>query len=219
MNMVHFLSHLLGGIGLAAALLAAQPAAAVLADNLTLSKQGTTDLMRVQRHLNASKTVHARFLQISSNGDYAEGEIFIQRPGRLRLVYDPPSHLMIVADGTHISFVDRNIDTATTLYLSMTPAELILRESIGFFGKDIIVTSLEHTPGVIRVGLLNAEEPDAGSIELVFSDQPIELRKWTVTDAQGIKTTVSLLGPSFDVPLEPELFKYKPKDNPAFGNR
>lgn len=219
MNMNTFFSRILGGLGLTLALFAAQPAAAILADNLTLSKQGTTDLMRVQRHLNSSKTVHARFLQISSNGDYAEGEIFLQRPGRLRLVYDPPSHLMIVADGRYISFVDRNIDTATTLNLSATPAELILRESIGFFGKDIIVTSVDHTPGVIRVGLLNAEEPDAGSIELVFSDQPIELRKWIIIDVQGVKTTVSLLGPSFDVPIEPELFEYTPKDNPAFGNR
>ena len=196
-----------------ATLLLAGPAFAFLADNLKLSKQETTSLMRVQKHLNSSKTVRARFLQISSNGEYAEGEIFMQRPGRLRLVYDDPSPLMVVADGTHISFVDRKIDTATTLFLSMTPAELILRESIGFFGKDVIVTSVNQSPGVIRVGLLNAEEPDAGSIELVFSDQPVELRKWTVVDAQGIKTSVSLLGPSFDVPLNPELFKWAPNPN------
>lgn len=198
---------------LLAVVVGAQPAFAVLADNLKLSKQETTSLMRVQKHLNSSKTVRARFLQISSNGEYAEGEIFMQRPGRLRLVYDDPSPLMVVADGTHISFIDRKIDTATTLFLSMTPADLILRESIGFFGKDVIVTSVAQTPGVIRVGLLNAEEPDAGSIELVFSDQPVELRKWTVVDAQGIKTSVSLLGPRFDVPLNPELFKWVPNPN------
>ena len=186
----------------------ATPAVAKLAESLVLSKQGTTDLMRVQKHLNSSKTFKARFLQVSSNGEYAEGQIFLQRPGRLRLIYDDPNPLLVVADGKHISFIDRNIDTATTLYLSMTPADLMLRESIGFFGNDVIVTSLNRTPGVIRIGLINTAEPDAGSIELVFSDRPMELRKWTVTDAQGIKTTVSLLGPTFDVPLNPNLFKY-----------
>lgn len=191
-------------------LLAAPAAQAILAENLELTKQQTTSLMRVQKHLNSSKTVQARFLQVSSNGEYAEGEIFLQRPGRLRLIYDDPSPLMVVADGKHISFIDRKIDTATTLYLSMTPAELVLRESIGFFGKDIIVTSVVETPGVIRVGLVKADEPDAGSIELVFSDQPVELRKWTVIDAQGIKTSVSLLGPRFDIPLNPDLFKWAP---------
>ena len=196
----------------------ATPAAAKLAESLVLSKQGTTDLMRVQKHLNSSKTFKARFLQVSSNGEYAEGQIFLQRPGRLRLIYDDPNPLLVVADGKHISFIDRNIDTATTLYLSMTPADLMLRESIGFFGNDVIVTSLNRTPGVIRIGLINTAEPDAGSIELVFSDRPMELRKWTVTDAQGIKTTVSLLGPTFDVPLNPNLFKYTPKQNKTFGD-
>ena len=174
--------------------------------------------MRVQKHLNSSKTFKARFLQVSSNGEYAEGQIFLQRPGRLRLIYDDPNPLLVVADGKHISFIDRNIDTATTLYLSMTPADLMLRESIGFFGNDVIVTSVNRTPGVIRIGLINTAEPDAGSIELVFSDRPMELRKWTVTDAQGIKTTVSLLGPTFDVPLNPNLFKYTPKQNKTFGD-
>ena len=196
----------------------ATPAVAKLAESLVLSKQGTTDLMRVQKHLNSSKTFKARFLQVSSNGEYAEGQIFLQRPGRLRLIYDDPNPLLVVADGKHISFIDRNIDTATTLYLSMTPADLMLRESIGFFGNDVIVTSVNRTPGVIRIGLINTAEPDAGSIELVFSDRPMELRKWTVTDAQGIKTTVSLLGTTFDVPLNPNLFKYTPKQNKTFGD-
>ena len=210
--------HLLGLACLTVALTLNAPAKAKLADNLILSKQDTTNLMRIQKHLNSSKTVKARFLQVSSNGEYAEGQIFIQRPGRLRLIYDDPNSLLVIADGRHISFIDRKIDTATTLYLSMTPADLMLRESIGFFGKDVIVTSVTKTPGVVRVGLLNTNEPDAGSIELVFSDRPIELRKWTVTDAQGVKTTVSLLGPTFDIPLSPKLFIYTPKPNVVYGN-
>ena len=194
------------------------PVVAKLASNLILSKQSTTDLMRIQKHLNSSKTVKARFLQISSNGEYTEGEIFIQRPGRLRLIYDTPNPLLVIADGKHISFIDRNIDTATTLYLSMTPADLVLRDSIGFFGKDVIVTSVNRTPGVVRVGLLNAADENSGSIELVFSDRPLELRKWIVTDAQGIKTTVSLLGPIFNINLDPKLFEYAPKPDKIFGN-
>ena len=216
--MIKYILQILRTASLALTFGLATPATAKLAESLVLSKQGTTDLMRVQKHLNSSKTFKARFLQVSSNGEYAEGQIFLQRPGRLRLIYDDPNPLLVVADGKHISFIDRNIDTATTLYLSMTPADLMLRESIGFFGNDVIVTSVNRTPGVVRIGLINTAEPDAGSIELVFSDRPMELRKWTVTDAQGIKTTVSLLGPTFDVPLNPNLFKYTPKQNKTFGD-
>ena len=216
--MKNLIIHFFGLICLSISLTLDTTASARLANSLVLSKQGTTDLMRIQKHLNSSKTIKARFLQVSSNGEYAEGQIFIQRPGRLRIIYDDPNPLLIIADGKHISFIDRNIDTATTMYLSMTPADLMLRESIGFFGKDVIVTSVNQTPGVVRVGLLNAKEPDAGSIELVFSNRPIELRKWVVTDAQGVKTTISLLGPTFDVPLSPKLFKYTPKPSIIFGD-
>jgi outer membrane lipoprotein-sorting protein len=216
--MTNFIIRLFGLTCLVVVLTLSTASKAKLAENLILSKQSTTDLMRIQKHLNSSKTVKARFLQVSSNGEYAEGQIFIQRPGRLRLIYDEPNPLLVIADGKHISFIDRRINTATTLYLSMTPADLMLRESIGFFGNDVIVTSVNKTPGVVRVGLLNAKEPDTGSIELVFSDQPVELRKWTVTDAHGIKTTVSLLGPTFDVTLSPKLFIYTPKPDESFGN-
>jgi outer membrane lipoprotein-sorting protein len=216
--MNNLIIHIFGLICLTISLTLDTTAAAKLANNLVLSKQDTTSLMRIQKHLNSSKTIKARFLQVSSNGEYAEGQIFIQRPGRLRIIYDDPSPLLVIADGKHISFIDRKIDTATTLYLNMTPASLMLRESIGFFGKDVIVTSIHQTPGVFRVGLLNAKEPDAGSIELIFSDRPIELRKWVVTDAQGIKTTVSLLGPTFDLTLSPDLFIYTPKNNEVFGD-
>jgi outer membrane lipoprotein-sorting protein len=216
--MNNLIIHFFGLICLTISLTLDTTAAAKLANNLVLSKQDTTSLMRIQKHLNSSKTIKARFLQVSSNGEYAEGQIFIQRPGRLRIIYDDPSPLLVIADGKHISFIDRKIDTATTLYLNMTPASLMLRESIGFFGKDVIVTSIHQTPGVFRVGLLNAKEPDAGSIELIFSDRPIELRKWVVTDAQGIKTTVSLLGPTFDLTLSPDLFIYTPKNNEVFGD-
>ena len=188
----------------------ATPARAIISDTLKLSKEDTTDLMRMQQHLNAAKTIEARFLQVSSNGDYAEGSFALQRPGRLNLTYDDPNPLKIVADGTYISYIDRELDQATTLPINLTRAELLLRESFSFFGKDLLVTGFERSPGVLRVSLVKADTPLEGNITLIFSDRPLEIRKWIVTDDQGITTTVSLLGPSFNVPLDKQLFFYMP---------
>jgi len=185
---------------------------ALISDTLKLNKRDTTDLMRIQQHLNSAKTIRARFLQMSSNGEYAEGDIALQRPGRLKLTYDAPNPLMVVADGSYISYVDRELEQATTLPLSVTRAELLLRASMSFFGKDVLVTGFERSPGVLRVSLVKTDEALEGNITLIFSDNPLEIRKWTVTDAQGITTTVSLLGPTFNAPLNPELFKYTPAD-------
>jgi len=191
------------------------PAQAFVAETLKLDKSEMTDLMRVQKHLNSARTIRSRFLQISSNGEYTEGEFFLQRPGKMRLVYDPPNPLMVVADGKYISYVDRELDQATTLLISMTRAEILLKKTIALFGNDVIVTGFQRSPGVIRVNVVNAKEPTEGRIALVFSDKPLELRKWLVTDAQGITTTVSLLGPLFNTELDPNLFRY---NEPVFKN-
>ena len=82
------LSHLIFALGLITAIWCAAvpvPAAATIARTLNLTKQDIADIVRIERHLNANKTVSARFLQVSSNGEYSEGMVHIQRPGRMRL--------------------------------------------------------------------------------------------------------------------------------------
>jgi len=186
----------------------AAPAAATIARTLKLTRQDIADLVRIETHLNESKTVRARFLQVSSNGAYAEGMVHIKRPGRMRLEYDPPNPIIVIADGSSLIYIDRDLDQATAVLLSLTPAELILRENLSFRTDELLVTGFNRSPGVIRISLVKADDPLEGRITLVFSDRPLELRKWVVTDSQGIKTTVSLLGPEFGAKLDPVLFEF-----------
>ena len=188
------------------------PAEAIIARTLKLSKQDVADLIRIEQHLNTSRTVRARILQVASDGSYAEGMLHIQRPGRMRLEYDPPNPTMIIADGINLIYVDRELEHATTVLLRFTPAELILREDLSLSSEDLLVTGFSRSPGVIRISLVHAKDPLEGRIMMVFSDKPLELRKWIVTDAQGIKTTVSLLGPEFGIKLDPGLFDFEMHD-------
>ena len=188
------------------------PAEAIIARTLKLSKQDVADLIRIEQHLNTSRTVRARILQVASDGSYAEGMLHIQRPGRMRLEYDPPNPTMIIADGINLIYVDRELEHATTVLLQLTPAELILREDLSLSSEDLLVTGFSRSPGVIRISLVHAKDPLEGRIMMVFSDKPLELRKWIVTDAQGIKTTVSLLGPEFGIKLDPDLFYFEMHD-------
>ena len=180
-----------------------------IARTLNLTKQDIADLLRIEQHLNKNKTIQARFLQVSSEGSYAEGVLYIQRPGKMRLNYDAPNQTMIIADGINLFYIDRELDQVTPMLLSFSPAELILRERIFFSADEILVTGFSRSPGVIRVSVIRANKPTDGQIMLVFSDKPLELRKWVVTDGQGIKTTVSLLGPEFGIPLDSSLFDYE----------
>ncbi len=56
------------------------------------------------------------------------------------------------------------------------------------------------------------EDPLDGSLTLIFSDRPLTFRKWIVTDAQGVVTTVSLLRTRFGLPLNPELCQFEAPD-------
>ena len=179
-----------------------------IARTLTLTKQDIVDLLRIEKHLNTNKTIRSRFLQVSSDGSYAEGILHVQRPGKMRIEYDAPNPTMIIADGINLLYIDKKLEQVTPMLLIFTPADFILRNKITFSSEDVLVTGFSRTPGVIRVSVVKAKNPLEGQIMLVFSDSPLELRKWIVTDGQGIKTTVSLLGAEFGVQVNSDLFEY-----------
>ena len=181
---------------------------------IPLSQEDIADIIRAQNLLNKTKTMKASFIQLSSNGEYAEGQLFLERPGKLRLTYKSPNPLMVVADGTYISYIDRELDEATTIMLSMTKAELLLRNSISFFSKDLTISSFKRAPGSLKIAIFKTNEPLEGNIKLIFSDSPLELRKWVVTDAHGITTTISLTDSSVNIPIDKKNFIYVPKVKP-----
>jgi len=186
----------------------ASPSQAVIARTLKLTRDDIADLVRIEKSLNSIKTMQARFLQVTSTGEYSEGQIYLNRPGRMRIEYDPPVLVTVVADGANLIYIDKEMDQTTAVLLSLTPAELILRDNLSLTSDEILVTGFMRSPGIIRVSLVKADDPLEGQLTLIFSDAPLELRKWAVTDAQGVKTTVSLLGPRFGIKLDGALFEH-----------
>ena len=65
----------------------------------TLSAQDRSDIGRIEAYLNALRAMRARFLQVAPDGQVTEGNAWIQRPGRMRIEYDPPSPPRLVAGG------------------------------------------------------------------------------------------------------------------------
>ena len=182
---------------------------AVIARTLKLTRDDIADLVRIEKSLNSIRTMEARFLQVTSTGEYSEGQIYLNRPGRMRIEYDPPVLVTVVADGANLIYIDKEMNQTTAVLLALTPAEMILRDHLSLTSDEILVTGFMRSPGIIRVSLVKADDPLEGQLTLIFSDAPLELRKWAVTDAQGVKTTVSLLGPRFGVKLDGALFEHK----------
>jgi len=168
------------------------------------------ELARIEAYLNGIKTIKARFLQVSSGGDYSEGNLYFAKPGRMRLEYDDPKPILIVSNGVNLTYYDKLLKQVSHFSLESTQAAILLRERISFSSGDVLVTAFERGAGVLRLTVIKGSDPREGNLTLIFSDKPLDLKKWTVTDAQGVVTNVSLLGPRFDLPLDPGLFAFEP---------
>lgn len=159
-------------------------------------------VIKYENYLNGVKTLSGDFTQTNSRGQTAQGKIQIARPGRMRLTYSPPSGLVIVADGKWLVTEDRQADEVNYVSLENTPAAFILRPHVQFSG-DVAVTNIVHNDdNTTEISLIRTQEPDEGYITLVFQDNPVTLKEWSVIDPQGIKTRVILsnLQPNIDLP-------------------
>src|SRR5437016_2028338 len=69
------------------------------ASTTPLPQASPTSIAKVESYLNGVKTLTAQFLQTNPDGSVATGVFYLNRPGKMRLAYNPPSKLLIVADG------------------------------------------------------------------------------------------------------------------------
>jgi outer membrane lipoprotein-sorting protein len=173
-----------------------------------LSPDEVAALTRVERYLNDIKTLQARFVQVSSNGAYAEGEVYLDRPGQMRFDYDPPTPVLIIANGLSLLYYDKELKQATFLPLWETPLWFLIREEVRF-DDNVEILGIEEALGTLRMTLRDPDAPDGGEVTLVFSDEPLALRKWELVDPQGIQTQVSLINPVYGGRIDSELFKYR----------
>lgn len=164
-------------------------------------------LARVESYLNGLRTLQARFLQVAQNGASAQGDALISRPGRMRFDYDPPEPLLLVASGGQVLMYDRELRQPTAVPASSTPLGMLLRPDIRLSG-DITVTGTERSGGFLRVSMHRTGAAAEGVLSLAFSEEPMELRQWTVLDSQGRETRVTLYEVRTGMPLDNRLFDF-----------
>lgn len=184
-------------------LLVASPATAQI-----FSPEQIAQINRIQTYLNGLTTLESRFVQVDPGGAFAEGSLFISRPGRMRFEYDPPTPLLLVADGNWFIYVDKDLEEVSHIPLGRTPASFLLREEI-LLNDDYQVRDVAMEGGLVTLEIVERENPDIGTVRIVFEQGPLRLKQWTITDAQGLDTRVTLTSTRFGNELEDELFEFE----------
>jgi len=207
--------HDLNPISRRLAILAAVAAVALLGGAArypgTYSPADAAKLDKLSAYLNGIRTLKSNFVQLSPDGDMAQGEFSLSRPGKLRFAYNPPSPVLIVATEGSIYVKNSRLNTVDRTSLSDTPLDILLNNDVDL-RHNPAVTGIEEQPGSLIVRARANTTRSQSNITLVFSYPGIELRQWMVKDNQGGVTTVALSGVQTGIALPDELFAVPVKD-------
>ena len=168
----------------AVAVLPVLSAAPAVAQELSLSE--------ISAYLNQLQTAQGGFTQINPDGTIGVGTIYIKRPGRIRFEYAPPDRTMMIAGGGQVAVFDPRSNEGPERYpLNQTPLSILLEQNVDLSRRDM-VTGHTSDGTTTTVTAQDPDRPEYGSIQMVFTANPVELRQWIVTDDTGGQTTVIL---------------------------
>ncbi|WP_416899794.1 MAG: LolA family protein [Minwuia sp.] len=184
-----------------AAFLAAAPAFA-------LTDAESSAVGMAEDYLQSIRTVQADFVQQAESGARAQGELLMRRPGLIRFQYAPPSKVVLISDGSLVSFIDYEVGQLTQWPLSDTPLAWLVRKDIDL-EKDAIIDEVEAGGGELRFRLRDPDRADQGSIRFHFLTGPMRLIGWELTDQQDQTTTVALTNLAVNGDLPPNAFRYE----------
>ncbi len=161
---------------------------------------------RANAWFESARVLSADFLQIGPDGKRAEGKLYVARPGHMLFRFAPPARLEIIADGRSVAVRDQKLNTQDLYFIGQTPLKFLLADHINI-AKDTKVLQVESDPKATKI-LIEDKAAFGGTaqIELIFEPASSALKQWTVTDAQGGVTVVSLFKLDLETQPDPSLF-------------
>ena len=162
---------------------------------------------KVSNYLSSLQTVSGNFVQVGPDGTKTKGEFYIQKPGKVRFEYEPPSPIAIIADGSMLAVRDRKLSTQDIYPLSQTPLRYLLSDRIDLL-KDTNVVSVTADDLFISITIEEKQLLIGTSrLLLMVGAKDGQLKQWTVTDPQGYDTTVAVYNLDTSRKVDPGLFK------------
>ena len=163
-------------------------------------------LNQVENYLNQFNNISSQFIQSSSIGDQGSGKIFISKPGKLRIEYKKDNKFLIIADGKWLHYFDTDLNEIQSIIIEKSPAWILLKKNINL-KQDFNIKKLEKKKGKITLTISDKNIENIEEIKLIFSVNPIRLKKWIITDNQEIETTVALLNIKKEKKFKPKTFE------------
>jgi outer membrane lipoprotein-sorting protein len=146
---------------------------------------------RARDYLRGLSSAMGRFTQTDPRGRVTTGTFYLRRPGRARFEYDPPSGLVVASNGFRVAVLDKRLGTLDAYPLGATPLGILLSRDIRI-DKQVAIGAVSRRPGGFSIVAFEPRKRGQGQISLEFGEAPLALGGWTITDAQGGLTRVTL---------------------------
>ena len=174
----------------------------------TAAPTSAADISRVENYLSGLTSITADFSQTDVNGGLASGKFYLQRPGKMRWEYAPPTPILIVCDGSVLTYYDSELKQVSYVGIDDSLATFLTRSNIRLNSAGTKLTNFTSANSMIRATVIQTKKPDEGSLTLEFSDAPLQLRQLIVTDATGNSTHIQLQNIKYGETLPSSLFRF-----------
>ena len=167
----------------------------------------SVDLIPYQRALNV-KTLQADMRQ-SDGTSISKGKIYIQRPGKLRIIYFPEKTLEIVSDGKKIVQYDWRTNQSHAMKVKDNPFEFLLGYFSFHTNPCLQICSVTKGTKETTIKVQHTKHRHSGHVILRFSEckgRAPFLSGWTICGAQGETIHVTLDNVIIDQPLHASVF-------------
>ncbi|MDI2112628.1 LolA family protein [Commensalibacter nepenthis] len=151
-----------------------------------------TAIARVEANLNNSQGFTGQFTQTWPDGGKSTGRI-IYEPGKLRLNYDYPAPMVVVAKDKRMVAKDFSNQSVTHIGLSRNPLGLMLKTPV-HLSRPILVTNIQHKNGLLQISLASSDNPSQGLLTLLFTeaDGKLTLRQMQAVDVRKRRSIMDI---------------------------
>ena len=169
-----------------------------------LTEEETAMINAISAHNSQIHTMAGRVNQIDPQGYRAEGTFYLERPGKIRFRYDPPSRQEIMSIGPGFYVIDRKEKTQYAYPQDKVPLRQFLDSDIDLLHAGLVAISQSDS----YLELTLQDETPAGTVRiaLVFDKDTQELVQWVLTSPDGSELTFSIYDVEKDVEIPASYF-------------
>ncbi|MBL4616361.1 MAG: outer membrane lipoprotein carrier protein LolA [Robiginitomaculum sp.] len=175
------------------------------------------EVKRLNKFVRSIRTIKGGFVQTAVNGSMETGNFYWRRPGKLRIEYKN-SPLLIVADGTNIAQIDKELETIDQIRISWTPYKFLLSRRFDL-SKGVELVGIEKLPEQTRVTIRDLDGEMDGEFTLVFAEPNLALIGWTWENAYDGQVDFILTDTVEGEKLASSLFVIREQDRRRGGRR